>query len=676
MALSCHAAAVVRTSTRRQTLIAAVLRTHQPLYRRSLLSPARTYASTVTARPDVDPVPVIADSKRAVPVEGATTLLPVLQELIVLLENEIGGDGSWAKRIKRSMEDLAVKRKGRIAVVGDTAAAPRDVVSALLQDPLADSATTRQALISRHQDANLDVFEISQSERLNREPQSLSLSSSWLQATGYDVVEVNLRNLETDAVISTLLSTDALVVVLDPIRLTSTPQLSPILSQLLARSPIHFVVNGHLPSGVSQSSIEHTLHEQLKQVTIEPLDDVHYDPAALKVSFVQAEKALMALEALSSGLTKAASSATKAEAFEVFQREFIQSHVGPLQSTLHQTLSNSGSPQLSTAKQVATLALTHISNVILSDRDVARSATHTVSKLRRAAHEGAAKAKHMSVATRGVNGALVEGEVRYEMEKIKSQIESSFQRRLSWLGLLGRLRVDDVALELGGFVGSRFAVDLERQMVFESGQLSHLQSSLSSSSDQVIRQLSHTSTSPTQSSPHPHPFTSPLLANHLSTLSLSIPPLTPTTLLSPILTRRNQLLTESIPRLQLSAQRALLTTYSTALLGASVSWIAYVPPIEVLSAGTAGGLGLLSIVGSLALGQKFWAGAQKKFWRDWNRVTGMLKGDLETRLDTALQTQVVAKPLAAAEGLEKLIEKREKRLDALQKDVDKLKSRL
>lgn len=45
-------------------------------------------------------------------------------------------------------------------VVGDTAAAPRDVVSALLQDPLADSATTRQALISRHQDANLDVFEI------------------------------------------------------------------------------------------------------------------------------------------------------------------------------------------------------------------------------------------------------------------------------------------------------------------------------------------------------------------------------------------------------------------------------------------------------------------------------------------------------------------------------------
>lgn len=37
----------------------------------------------------------------------------------------------------------------------------------------------------------LQLIICSQSERLNREPQSLSLSSSWLQATGYDVVEVN-----------------------------------------------------------------------------------------------------------------------------------------------------------------------------------------------------------------------------------------------------------------------------------------------------------------------------------------------------------------------------------------------------------------------------------------------------------------------------------------------------
>lgn len=223
-------------------------------------------------------------------------------------------------------------------------------------------------------------------------------------------------------------------------------------------------MNGHLPSGFSKSSVEQTLREQLKQVTIEPLDDVHYDPSILKVSFVQAEKALTALKALSSGLSKAASPGTKAEAFEVFQREFIQSHVGLLQSILHQTLSNNASPQLSTARQVAALALMYISNVILSDRDVARAATHTVSTLRRTAQEGATKAKHMSVATRGVDGALIEGEVKYEMEKIKSQIESSFQGRLSWLGLLGRLRVDDVALELGGFVGSRFAVDLERQV--------------------------------------------------------------------------------------------------------------------------------------------------------------------------------------------------------------------
>lgn len=178
MSLAHHAAAIVRATTQRRIPIAATLRTHRPFYRQALQLPARTYASTATAKLDVDPIPVTLASKKTIPIEGSTTLLPVLQELSILLEDEIGGDGSWAKRVKRSMEDLAVKRRGRIAgepriffyslmmadtwnqVIGDTAAAPRDVVSALLQDPLADSATIGQALVSRHQDANIDVFEI------------------------------------------------------------------------------------------------------------------------------------------------------------------------------------------------------------------------------------------------------------------------------------------------------------------------------------------------------------------------------------------------------------------------------------------------------------------------------------------------------------------------------------
>lgn len=111
MSLAHHAAAIVRATTRRRIPIAAALRTHRPFDRQ----PARTYASTATATLDVDPIPVTVASKKTIPIEGSTTLLPVLQELSILLEDEIGGDGSWAKRVKRSMEDLAVKRRGRIA---------------------------------------------------------------------------------------------------------------------------------------------------------------------------------------------------------------------------------------------------------------------------------------------------------------------------------------------------------------------------------------------------------------------------------------------------------------------------------------------------------------------------------------------------------------------------------
>jgi hypothetical protein len=43
--------------------------------------------------------------------------------------------------------------------------------------------------------------------------------------------------------------------------------------------------------------------------------------------------------------------------------------------------------------------------------------------------------------------------------------------------------------------------------------------------------------------------------------------------------------------------------------------------------GTAIGLG--GVVGGLALGQRMWDKGVRKFWRDWKRLGGMLKGDLQ-----------------------------------------------
>jgi hypothetical protein len=43
-----------------------------------------------------------------------------------------------------------------VSVLGDDLAGPKDVVSALLQDPLADSEQSRTALMRRHEDSTRD----------------------------------------------------------------------------------------------------------------------------------------------------------------------------------------------------------------------------------------------------------------------------------------------------------------------------------------------------------------------------------------------------------------------------------------------------------------------------------------------------------------------------------------
>ncbi|WWC87559.1 uncharacterized protein L201_002449 [Kwoniella dendrophila CBS 6074] len=651
------------------------------------LNVSKRYASAATAiqPPEPIPIPIAAEEISIKPVQGAETILPVLKDIENLLQNEIGGDDIWSRRVKGIIRDLSVERRGRIAVIGDDLAAPKDVVSALLQDPLVDNEESRKALLTRHEGANIDVFQIGHGLRPQREPEALSLAASWLQLTGYDVVEINAKQPEDT--ISHLLNTDSLMVVIDPIRLLDTPQLSSVLPLALSRGSVHIVINGHLPPRTSQATIEAKLRDQLNQIKVEPVDETTFNSSSVPIFFVKAEKALNALDALAIGLQNQGPSTSnfKTKAFDIFQKEFLESHVGPLQQSLTASLGLISEPQLNTSRQNAGLALNHIENIIFNDRDIVKNAEHTVGELRRLSQKGTTKAKHLSISSRGIEGGLVEGSIEYDLEKNKNELEFLFKGKLSWLGgLIGKTRIDDIQFDLNNYLLNNFGKNLENQIIFESGQLSYLQKNLDLKSNKIIKELSilpissSKSSSSSSNSQISHPFTSPLLLNHLSTLSLSIPQLTskPIPLLEPIIIRRNQLLNQSIPNLQSSAQKTLLLTYSTSLLGLSLSWLSYVPPIEIFGSTTAIGLGLLSIVSSIALGQKLWKKAQKKFWRDWFRITAMMKGDLQTRFDTALVTQILAKPIAAADGLEKLIQRRERRLDELQDRVNALSKRI
>lgn len=219
--------------------------------------------------------------------------------------------------------------------------------------------------------------------------------------------------------------------------------------------------------------------------------------------------------------------------------------------------------------------------------------------------------------------------------------------------------------------------------------MSLLQDSLNSEVDETVRALSAVSISS-----EAHPLASPVLRNHLSTLSLAVPDLQPTTLLEPLYRRRRQMIEVCANNLQLDARTAMLQTLGVGFVGAFASWWLCVPPLAAFNPATAVGLGSLSIVGALVLGQRQWSKAQSNFWREWKRSTCLLKGDLQvgrvplhlecstnlTNFQAAyasvITSRVVAKVHAAADGLERLVRIRRDSLVSLEADVTRLQGRL
>lgn len=485
---------------------------------------------------------------------------------------------------------------------------------------------------------------------------TLTTPSSWLQASGADVVEV----APGPAAESQIVGADAVALVIDPIRLTTVSSIEKILPTALAKGHVRIIVNGPLPPNATEATVRTQIAKQIEAVSA-PGNHKSYD-----VSFVRAELALNALDALAFAL--ASHSDDKSYAFDIFQRDFLASNIGPLQKSLMVLPTD---PQLATAAATARLALAFTTSVIASDRSVLRHASSVVSKLRRDAADGAGKARRLSVVSRGSSSGLVEGSVESSVKGAKNDLDQLFHGRLSWLGILTRLRVDDVSGDVGGYLARNFARDVEQQLVYEAGQLAQLQTQLGREADHTAKSLTSAS-----SERAGHPFSSPVLLNHLASLALSIPPVAPGTLLPPVATRKAQLVNTAVPRLQISAQRALASSTVLTLASAAGAWFAYVPPAAAISGATAVGLGALGFVSSLALGQAWWGKAQRKFWKDYKRVTHMLKDDLAANYDQTVDKLVLARPTVTADGLNELVEKREARLADLERRVGLLEAKL
>jgi hypothetical protein len=250
--------------------------------------------------------------------------------------------------------------------------------------------------------------------------------------------------------VSEILATDAAVIVLDPFRLLQAGNLSTVLTPLLNHIDVRFIVNGPLPAGASEEDIEASLRTQLSD------HGYHHRP---EVSFVRADLALQSFDALAIAL---AGTERRDAAFNVFQQDFLDSGIGPVQKAM--VPRPPADFQSETATRTGRLALNVIDGVIRHDLTTIKMVGQTVVELERDASAAASRARHLSVSSRGIEGGIVEGGVRHAVLTSKSSLEKTLTGRLSWLGLVGRARVDDVASELGDKIQREFGAGLERQV--------------------------------------------------------------------------------------------------------------------------------------------------------------------------------------------------------------------
>lgn len=251
--------------------------------------------------------------------------------------------------------------------------------------------------------------------------------------------------------------TDIVVLVLDAFRLLNTPFPSSILRQI-HRRPLQIVVNGPLPRQTDPAIISQNIRRQYAEI-------VGHLPAP-PIAFVQAELALAALDVFSTSPSylRSSSSQSRASAVDTFQQQYLASRFGPFQQHLLDTAARKDSLQFSTARDTAMLALADITAAIQRDRDSTKAAHDAVVSLRRVSEDAARRAKHLSVTSRGIEGAVVEGGIQHEMTTIRADIDNRFHGRWTWLNLIGRARVNDVGPELANLIDTQFGRHLEREV--------------------------------------------------------------------------------------------------------------------------------------------------------------------------------------------------------------------
>ena len=237
---------------------------------------------------------------------------------------------------------------------------------------------------------------------------------------------------------TSLIRADLPVIVIDPYRLALPDLPNSVIDRAL------IVINGPLPPSTTVAQLKSQFGTR-------------------HVIFTHASSAIAALD------TMALSSPSDVQAVETFQTLYTMSGIGAARTHIASAIHAVEATSTSTSTLQA--AISEALAAITAKAQEADQILRTARALRKEADEGVIKAEHSSTVGRHLEGGLVEGSVDASAEQTRRAIEALFEGRLNWLGLVFRLRVDDVQSELGAEVARAFS-DVQQQVntLFRQGQ--------------------------------------------------------------------------------------------------------------------------------------------------------------------------------------------------------------
>ncbi|TFK44342.1 hypothetical protein BDQ12DRAFT_672816 [Crucibulum laeve] len=602
--------------------------------------------------------------------------LTLLHKTTTLLPRALPSSGSsrdveslefWNTILSQAYEDLTQtsEREARIVVYGvDEWAGAKDLVTALLEEPLSSDQARSDLLKNRWKDSRSKLT-ISPSSTETTDTATIHLPSSYLTQFAVPIQLTELpphsstlasSPLEGSSV-ATLFDADIPILVVNPL----TTPLSSLRTTTLPNNTIIVLTSAPsqlVPKGLSSILSHSSTSSSLKDVKI-----LCVDPAR-------------AVAAVHSFQTDSSSST----GIRRYQDDFVGSGLPTVTAALRDILalpsSSKGSPSaiFRTRAAVSQIedALLACETSVQRVREDLDSVCGDVSHLNGRMEEVCVKAEREilgipNTSSAASDGDEVAGALRVAEKEMKAVMDRLTWWRMAW-------RVDEISDIVTAGVARSWCPELERKLILHTGRLSALQREFTKSAFSVL------------SSHDKPPFNSALLRNTLLQLKSSQPyQLSSQALTHPLYTRQNQLIYPTT-RLHVAGQRTVLGMSGGVAAGAGVSWAGWLGWLVGsgegllgfvgLEPGTAIGVGLLSAVASVRWAVGKWEKSKKKWWKDWHRVGEGLDRDLRTTIVDVIKEKVVVVADSAASGLTAIVETRKQEIEVVHEELEKLQHEL